>query len=148
MSSSIVVYTDGACSGNPGPSGLGVYLEFRGVKRYISEYLGEGTNNSAELTALLRALQVIKDPTHTTVIYTDSSYVIGVLTKGWKIKKNRELISSIKGAMRRFSHLTLKKVAGHAGVEGNEIADELARTAITTRSSTSRYETPPPPQAP
>ena len=138
----IIVYTDGACSGNPGPAGLGIYLSFKGIKRYISEYLGEGTNNIAELTALLRAMEVIKDPTMPVVIYTDSSYSIGVLTKGWKAKKNTDLIAEIRAAMKRFPNLTLKKVAGHAGIEGNEIADELAREAITKRASSSRYETP------
>jgi ribonuclease HI len=136
LENTLVIYTDGACSGNPGPAGLGVFLQYGSKKKFISEYIGTGTNNIAELTALLRAMESIKKPSLPIVIYTDSSYSIGVLTKGWKAKKNTELIASIKSEMRRFENLVLKKVKGHSGIEGNEIADDLATRAVETKSST------------
>ncbi|MEM9695263.1 MAG: RNase H family protein, partial [Myxococcota bacterium] len=88
----IVAYTDGACSGNPGPAGLGVVLLFPDRRIEQSEYLGRATNNVAELTAIFRALAEVQ-PDQPLVIYTDSSYSIGVLRKGWKAKANQELIA-------------------------------------------------------
>jgi ribonuclease HI len=130
----VAVYTDGACSGNPGPAGLGVVLLFRGKRKEISEYLGEATNNVAELTAVLRGLQAIRDPSKPVDIYSDSAYSIGVLSLGWKPKANQELIAEIKGEMARFHDLAFVKVAGHAGVPENERADALAREAVASRS--------------
>lgn len=133
----IHVWTDGACTGNPGPMGLGVVLLSGERRKEISEYLGEGTNNIAELTAILRGLEAIKSPGRPVVVYSDSSYAIGVLSKGWKAKANVELIAAIKQEMRRFPRLSFVKVAGHAGVPENERCDELAREAIATRASRS-----------
>jgi ribonuclease HI len=135
----IIIYTDGACSGNPGPSGLGVFLQAGKFKREISEYLGEGTNNIAELSAVLKALNSIKDPERTIHLYTDSTYVIGVLTKNWKVKANKELVLQIRQKMKEFNNLILHKVKGHVGVEGNEKADKLATTAVSTQSSFDNY---------
>lgn len=132
----VVAYTDGACSGNPGPAGLGVVVidGDRCVERF--EYLGHGTNNIAELTAILRALVEI-EPHQPTAVYTDSRYAIGVLTQGWKAKANKELISEIRGAL-AGRPVRLVYVPGHAGVPLNERADELARRAITERASKRR----------
>ncbi len=128
-------YTDGACSGNPGPAGLGVVL-FDGPRRTeLSEYLGTGTNNIAELTAILRALEAIDAAEESVLIHTDSQYAIGVLQKGWKPKVNQELIAAIKERMKAFRKLRLVYVPGHAGVPLNERADELARAAVSSRSS-------------
>jgi len=130
-----VAYTDGACSGNPGPAGLGVVL-LRGTQRQeLSEYLGTATNNVAELTAILRALEVIEDVDETVLVHTDSQYAIGVLQKGWKPKVNQELIAATKHRMKAFKALRLLYVPGHAGVPLNERADELARMAVSTRAN-------------
>lgn len=133
------VYADGACSGNPGPAGLGIVLV--GPDGTIAEgfeYLGEGTNNVAELTGILRAAEIVPDGA-AAVVHTDSQYAIGVLTKGWKAKANKELIAGVKVALAR-RHASgqswrIVYVPGHAGVPLNERADELAREAVRTRTS-------------
>jgi ribonuclease HI len=131
----LVAYTDGACSGNPGPCGLGVVLLTDGERSELSEYLGTGTNNIAELTAILRALERLEKTERALWVHTDSQYAIGVLTKGWKAKANQELIAALKASMRHFPKLELVYVPGHAGVPLNERADELARAAVSSRRS-------------
>jgi ribonuclease HI len=133
------VYADGACSGNPGPAGLGIVLV--GPDGTIAEgfeYLGEGTNNIAELTGVLRAAEIVPDGA-AAVVHTDSQYAIGVLTKGWKAKANKELIASVKVVLARRQasgqSWRIVYVPGHAGVPLNERADELAREAVRTRTS-------------
>lgn len=129
-----IAYADGACSGNPGPAGLGVVL-LDGPRRIeISEYLGEGTNNIAELTAVLRAIEAVPDPAKPLVIRTDSQYTIGVLQKGWKAKANKELIFKLREALRQRP-ARIEYVPGHAGVLLNERADALAREAVERRKS-------------
>jgi ribonuclease HI len=130
----VVAYTDGACSGNPGPAGLGVVLVDDGERRELSEYLGVATNNVAELTAILRALEAI-EPERAALLHTDSQYAIGVLTKNWKPKVNQELIERIKQRLRQFSRLKFVYVPGHAGLPLNERADALARAAVAGRAS-------------
>lgn len=125
----IIVYTDGACSGNPGPAGLGVVILDGGKRRELSEYLGNGTNNIAELMAIVRALEEVP-PDRTVVLHADSSYALGLLGKGWKAKANQEIVERMRVLARKFRDLRLVKVDGHAGVAENERADELARTAI------------------
>lgn len=124
------VFTDGASSGNPGPSGIGVLLRYNGNEKEISRNIGEGTNNIAELEAIRVALSLIKKPELPVRIYSDSSYAIGLLTRNWKPKKNVELITSIKTLMKPFKNLTFVKVEGHSGIEDNERADFLATSAI------------------
>ncbi len=131
----IIAYTDGACSGNPGPAGLGVVLTNGKVRRELSEYLGAATNNVAELTAILRALEALEASDESVAVYTDSQYAIGVLQKGWKAKANQELIATTKQRMRNFSKLKLLYVKGHAGIPMNERADELARQAVSERAN-------------
>ncbi|NUP07284.1 MAG: ribonuclease HI [Polyangiaceae bacterium] len=133
---SLTVYTDGACTGNPGPAGLGVVLVEETGRKELSEYLGEGTNNIAELTAIERALDMTEGRPEPVRIHTDSKYAIGVLTKGWKAKANQSLIAGILeklGPRRR--NISIVYVPGHAGVPLNERADELARMAIKTRQT-------------
>jgi ribonuclease HI len=131
---SVVAYADGACSGNPGPAGLGVVL-IDGARRVeISEYLGEGTNNIAELTAVLRAIEEVDDPGRTLVIRTDSQYTIGVLQKGWKAKANVDLIEELRDTLKGRS-VQIQYVPGHSGVLLNERADALAREAVVNRKS-------------
>lgn len=126
------VYTDGACTGNPGPMGVGVVILDGKERREISEYLGHGTNNIAELTAILRGLEAV--PTdRPVVIYSDSSYALGLLGKGWKAKANQELVEKLRALASRFRSIRFVKVAGHSGVPENERCDELARQAIARR---------------
>lgn len=126
----VVVFTDGACYGNPGPAGIGALLEWKGHTKEISAYLGEGTNNIAELTAIREALKIIKTRGRPVHLYTDSSYAIGVLSGGWKVKENRELVAEIQVLMEQFADLHLHKVKGHSGDPRNERADQLARDGI------------------
>jgi ribonuclease HI len=128
----IIVYTDGACSGNPGPAGLGVVILDGGKRRELSEYLGTGTNNIAELMAIVRALEEVPRD-RTVVVHSDSSYSLGLLGKGWKAKANQELVERMRTLAKGFTDLRLVKVDGHSGVAENERADELARAAIIKR---------------
>lgn len=132
----ITVYTDGACSGNPGPAGCGfLVVGGDGRVREGFEYLGTATNNIAELTAILRGVEAIEDVKAPVRVHTDSSYAIGVLQKGWKAKANPELIATIRKELARRPFVRLVYVPGHAGVPLNERADVLARQAVTSRSS-------------
>ena len=126
----IFVFTDGACTGNPGPAGIGIFFQFRDHKKEISRFIGSGTNNIAELTAIKVALQEIKDTRLPVALFTDSSYCYGVLTGSFKVKKNRDLVEEIKKEMRRFPLLKFFKVEGHRGIAGNEKANFLAQQAI------------------
>ena len=126
----IVIYSDGACSGNPGPAGIGVVLQHKDHKKELSRYIGQATNNIAELEAIKAALEEIKDPTLPVYLHTDSAYCQGLLVKGWKAKQNKELVEAVRKEIARFQQLTIIKVAGHAGIEGNERADQLACEAI------------------
>jgi ribonuclease HI len=135
------VFTDGACSGNPGPGGYGVVLRAGNTQRVISGWLGDQcTNNIAELTAILRALEAIRDPSRPVMLYSDSAYALGLLTQNWKAKANTELVMTLRAKARTFSRLKLIKIEGHAGHEGNELADKLARAAIVNRATTDEYQ--------
>ena len=126
----VEIWTDGACSGNPGPMGIGMVVIDGATRREKGEYLGVGTNNIAELTAIARGIDLAGDTGRRMRVYTDSSYAIGVLSKGWKAKANQELIAKLK---RQLAPLDVEfvKVAGHAGVPENERCDELARRAVS-----------------
>jgi ribonuclease HI len=131
----LVAYTDGACSGNPGPAGVGVVLIDRGRTRELSVYLGIATNNIAELTAIELALEAVDDPSRPVRVHTDSQYSIGVLTLGWKAKANQELVQRLRARLATLSDVRLIYVRGHAGVPLNERADALAVQAVSARSS-------------
>jgi ribonuclease HI len=124
------IYTDGASSGNPGPSGVGVVLTCGEKRKEISEYIGLATNNIAELTAIQKGLAAVRNRRLPVRVYTDSSYAYGVLVLNWKPKKNLDLIAAIRRSMAAFYRLTLVKVPGHKGVVENERADELATSAV------------------
>ena len=126
----ILIFTDGASSGNPGPAGIGVVLRFGRYEKEISEYIGLATNNIAELKAIQAGLLAVKKTELPVRIFTDSRYAYGVLSLGWKAKANQEMVQSIKKMMKKFKNLKLVKIKGHAGDEGNERADLLATSAI------------------
>lgn len=133
----IHVWTDGACSGNPGPMGIGIVVIADRQRAERGEYLGTGTNNIAELTAIQRGLdlaaEIAPDRSRPVRIYSDSSYALGLLGKGWKAKANQDLVANLRDQLATFPKVKLIKVSGHAGVDNNERCDQLARQAITSR---------------
>jgi len=138
MTQRVQIWTDGACSGNPGPAGLGVVIIDGKQRKELSEYLGEGTNNIAELTAILRGLSLVTDRTRPVIVYSDSQYSIGLLTQNWKAKKNVELVHQLRELTQQFSDLRFVKVAAHSGISLNERVDQLAVAAIRSRSGSDR----------
>ena len=131
----VQVWTDGACSGNPGPAGLGVVIVDGDSRQELSEYLGEATNQVAELAAIEHGLLAIEDRARPVVVYSDSAYAIGLLTKPWKAKANVELVDRLRTLARGFPNLRFVKVAGHAGVAENERCDQLAVEAVRRRAA-------------
>lgn len=129
----ILAFTDGACSGNPGPAGIGVVLVCGERRKEISEYIGEATSNIAELSAIVHALGAIKDRTRHVIVHTDSEYAIGALTERWKVRTNRELVERARALAASFARLRFTWVPAHAGVAENERCDQLARAAIRHR---------------
>ena len=130
-------FTDGSCQGNPGPSGTGVFIQIgeRDIRHF--RFLGQGTNNIAELSAVLDALGILQQEVElntSIVLCTDSKYVVGILTKNWKAKANRPLIDQIKQQLRQWSNLEIRWIAGHADIPENEEADRLANCAVSERS--------------
>ncbi len=130
------LWTDGACTGNPGPAGAGTVLLDGARRTELSTWLGQGTNNIAELVAIQQGLELLDDLDRPMVIHTDSQYCIGVLAKGWKAKANTELILAIRAALEPARRVVWHWVRGHQGVELNERCDELARLGITNRADT------------
>ncbi len=127
----VEIWIDGACAGNPGTMGIGIVMRSGILEKEISKRLGVGTNNRAELLALINALKELKYPHKTEVtIYTDSQYLINVLAKNYKIKANKDLIAYAKSIMKSFARIELKKVTAHNGEIYNERADALAKKAI------------------
>jgi len=130
----VCIFTDGASSGNPGPSGVGVLLKYGEHKKEISKYIGVATNNIAELEAIKTGLLELKKTDMPVRIFTDSSYAYGLLALGWKAKKNQSLVKDIMGKISKFKDLKLIKVKGHAGHTENERADFLATSAIKNKT--------------
>jgi ribonuclease HI len=140
----VVGYTDGSCRGNPGPAGAGALVVLPDGRRGEScADLGHATNNVAELTAIELALGLLDEVElagdHPVALLSDSSYVNGVLCKGWKAKKNTELIMALRESLGRRPGVTVYWVAGHAGIEGNERADTLANQGAAGLTTT-RWE--------
>ena len=135
------IYTDGACSGNPGPGGWGSVLIFNGHRRELSGGAADTTNNRMELMAVIAAMQVLKRPCHVT-IYTDSVYVMKGMTEWLPQWKKRNWRTAGKQAVKNVDLWQLLEkvlvphtvswrwVKGHSGIQENERADELARLAI------------------
>jgi ribonuclease HI len=132
---SIVAYTDGASSGNPGPSGIGIVLRFGSHEKEISKPIGIATNNVAELTAIEAALKAIRTTEIPVRLYTDSQYCYGLLSLGWKPKRNQKLVAAVRDMMKRFTDLRILKIEGHVGIDDNERADRLAREAATGQAT-------------
>lgn len=129
----IQLWTDGACTGNPGPAGLGVLMRDGDQCHELSEYLGQGTNNIAELAAILRGLELVADRGRPVDVMTDSAYCVGLLTQNWKAKANQAMIAELRALLATFTDARIIKVPGHSGVPDNEAADELARRAVSDR---------------
>jgi len=128
----ITAYTDGASSGNPGPSGYGAILinEATGAEREISEPVCHATGNMAELMAVRGAMWACKSPNKTNLtIYTDSQYAMGVCSGKFRPKTNVYLISTIKKIMHKFHNIEWVHVRGHNGDAINERVDRLAKKA-------------------
>ncbi len=138
----VEIFTDGACSGNPGPGGWGAILRYGEHEKRLSGFSSMTTNNRMELLGAIRALEALKRPCDV-VITTDSQYVKNGITKwihGWKAKgwrrgrnsfvKNVDLWKRLD-ELCQGHNITWKWVRGHAGHHENEIADELATSAIT-----------------
>lgn len=123
----IDVYTDGSCNNKTWDTGFGIYLVHNGKEIRYSRYIGKGTNNIAELTAIKTSLKKLKKYRSIRIrIFTDSTYCIGVLTKGWKVKANTGLVAEIKSLILPFENISFIWVKGHSNCEGNKIADKLA----------------------
>ena len=118
------IYTDGACSGNPGPGGWGAVLIFGENILELNEGFRHTTNNRMEITAVIEALKTLRTGINVK-IYSDSTYVINTMTKNWKRKKNQDLwiLLDSEAALR---NLEWEWVKGHSGDEFNEEADRLA----------------------
>ena len=138
----VIIYTDGACSGNPGPGGWGSILMMGENKKEISGGKKDTTNNVMELTAVIEALKLLKRPCKVD-LYSDSAYVVnaflqnwiwGWIKNGWKNSskeevKNKELWQELF-SLTKIHDVTFHKVKGHADNEYNNRCDELARNAI------------------
>ena len=137
----VEIYTDGACSGNPGPGGWGAILRYGDVEKEMRGGAADTTNNRMELTAAIEALEALKRPCKIT-LYTDSSYLKDGITKwisrwkinGWKTSakkpvKNAELWQRLEAALGEHE-ISWNWVKGHAGHPENERADELAREGM------------------
>ena len=132
----VTIYTDGACSGNPGPGGWAAVLRYGPAEKELSGGETETTNNRMELTAVIRALEALKEPCAVTV-YTDSQYISRAMTEGWLKKwkaagftkkgglKNAELWRELDGLLQRHA-VTFHWVKGHADNELNNRCDALA----------------------
>lgn len=139
--SGVELFTDGACSGNPGPGGWGALLRYKGTEKELSGGEAETTNNRMEMTAVIEGLRALKRPCALT-IYTDSKYVLQGVTEwleGWKARgwktadkkpvKNQDLWEALDHEVNRHA-ITWEWVKGHAGHPENERVDELARNAV------------------
>lgn len=137
----IEIWTDGACSGNPGPGGWGAVMVAGHHRRELNGGEAKTTNNRMELMAAIEALNALKNPSKVR-LHTDSTYVKDGLTKwihgwkrnGWKTAakkpvKNRDLWQALDEACQRHD-IEWRWVKGHAGDEGNERADALARLGV------------------
>jgi len=123
-SNEIVIHTDGACKGNPGPGGWGAVIEQNGGQVKLSGSEPQTTNNRMEMTAVIKGLEAI-DASANVLISSDSTYVINTMTKGWKRKANQDLWDQLDRLV-DSRNVSWRWVRGHNGDRGNELADALA----------------------
>ena len=125
----VIIYTDGACSGNPGPGGWGAILSYNGVEKELSGGEKQTTNNRMELMGVISALQALKEPC-IVELYSDSKYVIDALSKGWvKSDKKPALNSDLWKTLLELTEkheLHYHWVKGHAENVHNNRCDEMA----------------------
>ncbi len=140
----VIIYTDGACSGNPGPGGWGAILIYEENKKEISGASKNTTNNIMEMTAVIEALKILKFKCDVT-IYSDSAYVVNAFNQGWiynwqknnwktsnkESVKNRELWEELYD-LTKIHNVEFIKVKGHSDNEYNNRCDYLATSAIKT----------------
>ena len=151
MKSSVIIYTDGACKGNPGVGGWGAILKYKDKNKKIYGYDGNTTNNRMELTSAIKALDVLKEKSKV-VLYTDSKYVMNGITiwidnwkkNNWKTSNKKEVknidLWKLVDRLNSFHEVEWKWIKGHSGDIGNEMADELANLAITEYIKKTCYE--------
>ncbi len=134
----VQIYTDGACSGNPGPGGYGVILQYGNKRKELSKGYKNTTNNRMELMAIIAGLSALKEPCEVD-LYTDSQYIVNAVTKGWAERwqkngwkrnkkekaKNPDLWQQILDLLKKHK-VTFHWVRGHAGHPENERCDQLA----------------------
>ena len=134
----VKIYTDGSCSGNPGPGGWGCILEFNGIKKELSGGDGNTTNNRMEMTAVIEALKALKEPCQAE-IFTDSQYICNSINNQWVFQweKNGWKKSDKKPALNsdlweeilellKIHSVSFNWIKGHAGHPENERCDRLA----------------------
>ena len=139
----VEIYTDGACRGNPGPGGWGVWLQYENAEKELYGGDTETTNNRMELMAAIQSLEALTQPC-SVKLYTDSKYVLQGITdwmdnwkkRGWKTAakkpvKNEDLWRRLDSAIQKHT-INWSWVKGHSGNIGNEKADELANKGIDT----------------
>ncbi len=132
----VTVYTDGACSGNPGPGGWAAVLRYGAAEKELAGGEADTTNNRMELTAVIRALEALKEPC-AVAVYTDSQYISRAMGEGWLKKwkaagftkkgglKNAELWRTLDGLLQKHT-VTFHWVKGHGSDEMNNRCDALA----------------------
>ena len=139
----VIIYTDGACIGNPGPGGYAAVLIYQNKRREISGGFKNTTNNRMELMAVIKALEALKEPCKVT-LYSDSQYLVESLNKGWVKrwqsrgwKRNKKHMAQNIDLWKRLLELLkiheveFKWTRGHAGTPENERCDKLANEAAT-----------------
>ena len=137
----VEIFTDGACKGNPGPGGWGAILRYKGVEKEISGGEPDTTNNRMELTAVIEALRLLKEPCRVS-LYTDSQYIANALIQGWakkwkangwmRNKKEKALNPELWDELLKLCdihEIEVNWVKGHAGHPENERCDRLAVAA-------------------
>jgi len=138
----VEIYTDGACSGNPGPGGWGVVMLYQGHEKQISGFQDNTTNNQMELLAVIKGLQELKEPCNV-LLYSDSAYVVNAFLKNWieewsknawrtmgkKEVKNVDFWQELF-ILSKKHNITWIKVKGHSDNKYNNVCDKLAREEV------------------
>ena len=124
VSNKVIIFTDGACKGNPGRGGWAAVLKYDGQERIVSGNDPQTTNNRMELLGAIKGLEAAP-ASREIILYSDSTYVVNTMTKGWKRNANQDLWEQMDRVCRDRS-ITWKWVRGHQGTPGNEQADAIA----------------------